>query len=45
LSYILKLNQYPAGEADLPDDDEKLKQIQIDARPAPPPSPPARFRR
>lgn len=37
LSYILKLNQYPSGQTDLPDDDEKLKQIQIDARPAPPP--------
>jgi S-disulfanyl-L-cysteine oxidoreductase SoxD len=33
LAYILKLNAYPAGP-DLPDDDEKLRTIQIDARPA-----------
>jgi mono/diheme cytochrome c family protein len=36
LAYIFKLNAYPAG-ADLPDDDEKLRAIQIDARPAAPP--------
>ncbi len=37
MAYIFKLNAYPAGQADLPDDNEKLKLIQIDARPAPPP--------
>lgn len=43
LAYIFKLNTYPAGPADLPNDDEKLKQIQIDAKPATPP-PPSRAR-
>lgn len=37
MAYIFKLNTYPVGQADLPDDAEKLKLIQIDARPAPPP--------
>jgi len=46
LAYILKLNAYPAGQADIPNDVEKLKGIQFDARPAPPSStPPARLRR
>jgi mono/diheme cytochrome c family protein len=35
IGYIFKLNAYPAGSADLPADPEKMKQIQIDARPAP----------
>ncbi len=39
LAYIFKLNAYPAGAADLPADDEKLRRIQIDARPATPPPP------
>jgi mono/diheme cytochrome c family protein len=43
LAYIFKLNAYPAGPADLPNDDEKLKQIQIDAKPTTPP-PPSRAR-
>jgi mono/diheme cytochrome c family protein len=34
IGYIFKLNAYPAGSADLPADPEKMKQIQIDARPA-----------
>ena len=38
MAYIFKLNTYPAGQADLPNDDEKLKLIHIDARPAPPQS-------
>lgn len=37
IGYIFKLNAYPAGTADLPADPEKMKLIQIDARPAPPP--------
>jgi mono/diheme cytochrome c family protein len=47
LAYILKLNSYPAGQADIPNDAEKLKLIQLDARPAPPSSPArsARLRR
>jgi mono/diheme cytochrome c family protein len=45
LAYILKLNSYPVGETDLPNDDEKLKLIQIDARPPAPPPPAARARR
>lgn len=35
IGYIFKLNAYPAGSADLPADPEKMKQMQIDARPAP----------
>jgi len=35
IGYIFKLNAYPAGSADLPADPEKMKLIQIDARPAP----------
>ena len=35
IGYIFKLNTYPAGSADLPADPEKMKQIKIDARPAP----------
>ncbi|MGH7694250.1 MAG: c-type cytochrome [Gemmatimonadaceae bacterium] len=35
IGYIFKLNAYPAGAADLPSDPEKMKLIQIDARPAP----------
>lgn len=38
LGYIFKLNAYPAGTADLPSEPEKMKQIQIDARPAAPPN-------
>ncbi|MGQ0640609.1 MAG: c-type cytochrome [Gemmatimonadaceae bacterium] len=47
LAYILKLNSYPAGQSDIPNDDEKLKEIQFDARPAPPSASaaPARLRR
>lgn len=45
LAYIFKLNTYPAGPADLPNDDEKMKQIQIDAKRAAPPPPPAPARR
>lgn len=37
MAYVFKLNTYPAGPTDLPDDDAKLKLIQIDARPATPP--------
>ncbi len=37
IGYIFKLNAYPAGTAELPADPEKMKLIQIDARPAPPP--------
>jgi mono/diheme cytochrome c family protein len=44
LAYILKLNSYPAGPADIPNDAEKLKLIQFDARPTPP-APSARLRR
>jgi mono/diheme cytochrome c family protein len=44
LAYILKLNQYPTGQDELPNDDEKLKVIQLDARPAPAPPSPARSR-
>lgn len=43
LAYIFKLNTYPTGPTDLPNDDEKLKQIQIDAKPSTPP-PPSRAR-
>lgn len=43
LAYIFKLNTYPPGPAELPNDDEKLKLIQIDAKPpAPPPARSAR---
>ena len=30
MAYVLKLNGFPAGEDDLPDDDEPLKQIRIE---------------
>jgi mono/diheme cytochrome c family protein len=35
IGYIFKLNAYPAGSADLPAEPDKMKLIQIDARPAP----------
>lgn len=34
MAYLLKLNGFPAGKDDLPDDDEPLKQIRIEL-PAP----------
>jgi mono/diheme cytochrome c family protein len=45
LAYILKLNNYPPGPSELPNDDEKLKQIPFDAKPPTPPPPPNRARR
>jgi cbb3-type cytochrome c oxidase subunit III len=34
VAYIFSLNAYPAGEADLPSDDEGLKKVRIDAPPS-----------
>ena len=34
IAYIFSLNAYPAGENDLPGDDEALKKIRIDSPPA-----------
>ncbi|HEX9562360.1 MAG TPA: cytochrome c [Gemmatimonadaceae bacterium] len=33
VAYIFSLNSYPAGQADLPPDDEGLKKVRIDALP------------
>jgi S-disulfanyl-L-cysteine oxidoreductase SoxD len=33
LAYVLKLNSYPAGEADLPTDDAALRQIRFEKHP------------
>lgn len=34
IAYILTLNDFPAGETPLPDDDAGLKQIRFDRKPA-----------
>ncbi len=37
VAYMFKLNRLPSGDRPLPADDEGLKQVRIDAKPAPAP--------